>query len=108
MVPTGHYDKIILGYVDSHSLFSAMSSVRLDNFVYTAEAFREFKQHLLRLAGRSLSLLLFMSSGLRIDYTHCFARLSAPHHWFFKELAAPLAARYFLPAKGFKHFARNT
>ena len=42
----GHYDKIILGYVDSHSLFSAMSSVRLDNFVYTAEAFREFKQHL--------------------------------------------------------------
>jgi spermidine synthase len=42
----GHYDKIVLGYVDSHSLFSAMSSVRLDNFVYTAEALREFKAHL--------------------------------------------------------------
>jgi len=40
------YDKIVLGYVDSHSLFSAMSSVRLDNFVYTAEAFREMAAHL--------------------------------------------------------------
>lgn len=42
----GQYDKIVLGYVDSHSLFSAMSSVRLDNFIYTAEAFQEFKAHL--------------------------------------------------------------
>jgi hypothetical protein len=32
--------------VDSHSLFSAMSSVRLDNFVYTVEAFREMASHL--------------------------------------------------------------
>jgi SAM-dependent methyltransferase len=40
------YDKIVLGYVDSHSLFSAMSSVRLDNFVYTAESFREMRSHL--------------------------------------------------------------
>ena len=40
------YDKIVLGYVDSHSLFSAMSSVRLDNFLYTADAFREMRQRL--------------------------------------------------------------
>jgi SAM-dependent methyltransferase len=40
------YDKIVLGYLDSHSLFSAMSSVRMDNFVYTAEAFAELKRHL--------------------------------------------------------------
>lgn len=40
------YDKIVLGYVDSHALFSAMSSVRLDNFVYTVEAFREMAGHL--------------------------------------------------------------
>jgi SAM-dependent methyltransferase len=40
------YDKIVLGYVDSHSLFSAMSSVRLDNFLYTTEAFREMRQRL--------------------------------------------------------------
>jgi SAM-dependent methyltransferase len=40
------YDKIVLGYLDSHSMFSAMSSVRLDNFVYTKEFFAEMKQHL--------------------------------------------------------------
>jgi spermidine synthase len=40
------YDKIVLGYVDSHSLFSAMSSVRLDNFLYTADAFREMRHRL--------------------------------------------------------------
>lgn len=41
------YDKIVLGYLDSHALFSAMSSgVRLDNFVYTKEFFRELAGHL--------------------------------------------------------------
>ena len=40
------YDKIVLGYVDSHSLFSAMSSVRLDNFLYTIDAFREMRRKL--------------------------------------------------------------
>jgi SAM-dependent methyltransferase len=40
------YDKIVLGYVDSHTLFSAMSSVRLDNFIYTREFFAEMKRHL--------------------------------------------------------------
>jgi len=40
------YRAIVLGYVDSHSLFSAMSSVRLDNFLYTQEAFREISEHL--------------------------------------------------------------
>ena len=40
------YDKIVLGYVDSHSLFSAMSSVRLDNFLYTADAFQEMRHRL--------------------------------------------------------------
>jgi len=40
------YDKIVLGYLDSHALFSAMSSVRLDNFVYTEQFFRELKDHL--------------------------------------------------------------
>jgi SAM-dependent methyltransferase len=45
---TQGYDKIVLGYVDSHSLFSAMSSVRLDNFMYTREAFREMRNRLAR------------------------------------------------------------
>jgi spermidine synthase len=40
------YDMIILGTLDSHALLSAMSTVRLDNFVYTVESFKDIKQHL--------------------------------------------------------------
>jgi spermidine synthase len=35
------YDLIIYGLLDSHTLLSGMSSVRLDSYVYTVEAFRE-------------------------------------------------------------------
>jgi hypothetical protein len=35
------YDLIIFSYVDSHRLFSQMSSVRLDSFLYTVESFRK-------------------------------------------------------------------
>jgi hypothetical protein len=40
------YDLIVYGMLDSHTLFSSMSSLRLDNFVYTVEGIREAKQHL--------------------------------------------------------------
>jgi len=36
--PTGkRYDVVCYGLLDSHAMFSAMSSLRLDNFVYTVE-----------------------------------------------------------------------
>ncbi|MEW5852070.1 MAG: hypothetical protein AB2A00_25000 [Myxococcota bacterium] len=35
------YDVIIFGTLDSHTLFSSMSSVRLENFVYTVDCFRD-------------------------------------------------------------------
>jgi SAM-dependent methyltransferase len=38
------YDLIVFGLLDSHTLFSSMSSVRLDNFVYTIESFRQVKR----------------------------------------------------------------
>jgi spermidine synthase len=40
------YDLIVFGFLDSHTLLSSMSSVRLDNFVYTLECFEEAKSHL--------------------------------------------------------------
>ena len=40
------YDLIVFGFLDSHTLFSSMSSVRLDNFVYTIECFEEARDHL--------------------------------------------------------------
>jgi spermidine synthase len=40
------YDVIAFGLLDSHTLLSSFSSVRLDSFVYTLESFEEVKQHL--------------------------------------------------------------
>jgi SAM-dependent methyltransferase len=38
------YDLIVFGLLDAHHLFSSMSSVRLDSFVYTVESFQEARQ----------------------------------------------------------------
>ena len=62
------YDMIVFGLVDSHTLLSTMSSVRLDNFVYTREAFEEAKK---LLTPRGLIAISFSTPpmdhvGLRI------------------------------------------
>jgi len=40
------YDLIVFGLLDSHTLLSQASSVRLDSFVYTEQAFQEARSHL--------------------------------------------------------------
>ncbi len=40
------YDLVILGTLDSQTLLSSMSSIRLDNYVYTAESFESIRKHL--------------------------------------------------------------
>ena len=40
------YDLILFGLLDSHAQFSDYSNMRIDNFVYTEEAFREARDHL--------------------------------------------------------------
>jgi SAM-dependent methyltransferase len=40
------YDMIVFGALDSHAVFSSMSSVRIDNYVYTVESFSEALTHL--------------------------------------------------------------
>lgn len=35
------YDLVVFAYLDSHSAFSAMSSLRLDNYVYTQDCFKD-------------------------------------------------------------------
>ncbi len=41
-----HYDMIVYGLLDSHTLLSHASSVRLDSFVYTVEGFRDARSRL--------------------------------------------------------------
>ena len=40
------YDLIVFGFLDSHRLFSSMSSVRLDNYIYTVENIENVRRHL--------------------------------------------------------------
>jgi hypothetical protein len=39
------YDVVAFGLLDSHAMFSAMSSLRLDNFVYTVGSIRQAWEH---------------------------------------------------------------
>ena len=41
----GDFDAVVFGLLDSHAIFSAMSSLRLDNYVYTTEAIRAAWSH---------------------------------------------------------------
>ncbi len=41
------YARVVFGFLDSHTLLSSFSSIRLDNFVYTREAMEQVKQLLL-------------------------------------------------------------
>jgi spermidine synthase len=43
---TNRYDMIVYGLLDSHTLLSHASSVRLDSFVYTVEGIRDARRHL--------------------------------------------------------------
>lgn len=43
--PDERFDVVCYGLLDSHSMFSAMSSLRLDNYVYTLEGIRQGWAH---------------------------------------------------------------
>jgi SAM-dependent methyltransferase len=55
---THKYDLIVFGLLDSHTLFSTASSLRIDNFVYTVESLKEVRS-LLKVDG-----LLVLSFGI--------------------------------------------
>jgi len=66
------YDLIVFGFLDSHTLLTSMSSVRLDNYVYTLESFREAKA----LLAKDGALYLGFSSGRSFLGDRIFATLS--------------------------------
>jgi hypothetical protein len=77
------YDVIVYGHLDSHTLLSSFSSLRLDNYVYTVESFRHSKD-LLREGG---TIFVAFASGTSFvtgrqfaTMTHAFG--SAPRAFF--------------------------
>lgn len=75
------YDLIVFGYLDSHTMLSSLSSIRLDNYVYTVESLRDAR-HLLAPGG---TLVLGFGGG----HTFLSDRLYATLHRAFE--APPLA-----------------
>jgi len=53
------FDLITFGYLDAHKVLSQFSSVRMDNFIYTEESFRDIKNHLNPGGMVSLTYLVF-------------------------------------------------
>ncbi len=53
------YDLIVFAYLDAHTMLTNFSSVRLDNYVYTVESFREARS----LLSNGGSLVLAFASG---------------------------------------------
>jgi len=67
------YDLIVFGYLDSHTMLTSFSSVRLDNYVYTIESLREARA-LLREGG---SVVLAFATGREFVYERLFATLTS-------------------------------
>lgn len=53
------FDVICYGFLDSHAMFSSMSSLRLDNYVYTEEGIRSAWKHLSENGHLSITFSVF-------------------------------------------------
>lgn len=67
------YDLIVFAYLDSHTLFSGFSSLRLDNYVYTVESLQTARR-LLKPGG---TMVLSFASGAPFVDQRLFAMLEA-------------------------------
>ena len=67
------YDLIVFGYLDSQSLFSTLSSVRLDAYVYTAESIRDAR----RLLNEGGHMVLYFAAARDWISQRLFATLEA-------------------------------
>lgn len=67
------YDLIVFGYLDSHTMFSTFSSLRLDNYVYTLQSFQPARQ-LLKPSG---TMVLAFGGGVPFVNKRQYAMLEA-------------------------------
>jgi SAM-dependent methyltransferase len=82
------YDVVCYGLLDSHAMSSAMSTLRLDNFVYTEDGIRAAWQHVAD--GGHLSLAMSCAAGgwlyERLYWTIAKATRRQPLSFYCKEL----------------------
>jgi hypothetical protein len=58
------FDVVCFGLLDSHAMFSSMSSLRLDNYVYTEQGIRAAWRHVADTGHLSLSFSVFAGSWI--------------------------------------------
>lgn len=74
--PRHSYDLVEFAYIDSHTLFASLSSLRLDNYVYTLQSFEQAKD-LLKPGGY---LVLAFAGGKTFVTNRLFATLNRAFH----------------------------
>ncbi len=78
------YDLIIFGFLDSHTMFSSLSVLRLDDYVYTSESFREARD-LLSANGTAVLAFdsgrtSFITDRLFFTLTRAFGKAPAAYY----------------------------
>ena len=58
------YDAVVFGLLDSHAMFTALSTLRLDNYVYTEEGIRAAWEHVTPGGHLSISFSVFAGSWI--------------------------------------------
>jgi hypothetical protein len=78
------YDLIVFGFLDSHTMFSSLSVLRLDDYVYTLESFREARS---LLAENGTAVLAFdsgrssyITSRIFFTLTRSFGKAPAAYY----------------------------
>jgi SAM-dependent methyltransferase len=67
------YDLIVFGYLDSQTLLTSLSSIRLDNYVYTLQSFQEAR----KLLNENGTVVLAFGAGKTFLTERLFTTLSA-------------------------------
>lgn len=99
------YDLVVFGTLDSMTRLSALSSVRLDNYVYTADAMRAVRDHLAPGGGVVLYFWIghpYVESHITETLVDAFGRLPAIRRQTF-----PTFNTIFLTGPGFAHLDRT-
>src|SRR5262249_43993076 len=78
------YDLIVFGFLDSHTMFSSLSVLRLDDYVYTLESMREAKDLLTQNGTAVLAFdsgrNSYMTDRIFFTLTQAFGKIPAAYY----------------------------
>jgi len=78
------YDLIVFGFLDSHTMFSSLSVLRLDDYVYTIESFKEAKNLLTENGTAVLAFdsgrTSYITDRIFVNLTRAFKKVPAAYY----------------------------